>query len=84
MITIFNRQLLLTTFDMEKYLNVRDDLVNNNIRYRLVIRNRRDYSNPIMRKGTIYTGRRFACEYNLYVHEKDYPHAVAVLNGADL
>ncbi len=80
MITIFNRSMVLRTFEMEKYLNARDDLVENNIDYKITVRDRRNYSSMAMRKGTIYTGRRFACEYSLYVHQKDYDKAIVVIN----
>lgn len=80
MITIFNRKMVFRTFDMEKYLNARDILVENNVDFKMTIRNRRDYNSKAMRKGSIYTGRRFSCEYSIYVHEKDYSRAVAVIN----
>lgn len=83
MITIFNRYMVLRTFEMDKYLNARDDLAENNIDYKMTVRNRRNYNSMAMRKGTVYTGRRFACEYSLYVHRKDYDRAVAVINKKD-
>ena len=83
MITIFNRYMVLRTFEMDKYLNARDELAENNIDYKMTVRNRRNYNSRAMRKGTVYTGRRFACEYSLYVHQKDYDRAVAVINRKD-
>ena len=80
MITIFNRCMVLRTIEMDKYLNARDELAENNIDYKMTVRNRRNYNIEAMRKGTVYTGRRFACEYSLYVHRKDYDRAVAVIN----
>ena len=75
MITIFNRKMVFRTFEMDKYLNARDILAENNVGFKMTIRNRRDYTSKAMRKGSIYTGRRFTCEYSLYVHEKDYSMA---------
>ena len=72
MITIFNRKIVLRTFEMDKYLNARDALVENNIDYKFIIRRRR---NP-----DIFAGRELIGEYNLYVHEKDYNKAIAVIN----
>ena len=75
MITIFNRKIVLRTFEMDKYLNARDDLIESNIEYKLIIRRRR---NP-----AIFAGRKLIGEYNLYVHEKDYNKAIAVINRKD-
>ena len=36
MITIFNRKIVLRTFEMDKYLNARDALVENNIDYKFI------------------------------------------------
>ena len=72
MITIFNRKMVFRTFEMDKYMNARDVLVENNIDYKFIVRRRR---NP-----KIFAGRELIGEYNLYVHEKDYNRAIAVIN----
>ena len=75
MITIFNRKMILRTFDLDKYLNARDALVETNVYYKTIIRRRR---NP-----EIFAGRKLIGEYNMYVHEEDYNKAIAVINRKD-
>ena len=81
MITIFNRKQVLSTMNFDQYANARDDLVKAGIDFRVATKGRngkhtmpRTYN--VKGKSIINTG----IVYDLYVHEKDYNKAVAVIN----
>ncbi|MDP4133300.1 MAG: hypothetical protein Q8882_04730 [Bacillota bacterium] len=73
MITIFNRRLLLVTYDMKLQADVRTKLSDNNIDYVL---------NPVPFSLVMggYYGGGLSAEYKFYVRKKDYDLAVAVIN----
>lgn len=81
MITFFNRKLILSTMDVEKYANAKDDLVKAGIGFRVATKGQ-NYKHTMPRtynvngKSVTKTG----LIYDLYVHEKDYDKAIAVIN----
>ncbi|MBQ8604347.1 MAG: hypothetical protein IJ410_05865 [Oscillospiraceae bacterium] len=83
MITIFNRKLAFSTMDMEKYANARDDLKNAGIDFRVDCKGQTDRHTISRTHNMVSFGMRTKVSsgmiYNLYVHEKDYNRAIAVI-----
>ena len=82
MITFFNRKSVLSTMNIDQYLNARDDLVKAGIDFRVATKGQ-NFKHTMPRtyniKGKSVTNTGIV--YDLYVHEKDYSRAVAVING---
>lgn len=78
MINIFNRKELLITQSVEKYANARDDLKENNIKFLPKIKS--VYGVPQRKVGVMQMGKRRVAEYTIYVHEKDFDKALAVIH----
>ena len=80
MINIFNRKEVVTTTDMTKYANAKDDLVLAGIKFSL--RSRPAHiSHMRMGKKPMRIGRYNGVEYIIYVYEKDYDRALSVIYG---
>lgn len=85
MITFFNRKLLLSTMNMERYANAKEDLIAAGIKYTVDAKGR----NTKHTVARAYTGTGSAAKtvsgiiYDIYVHRKDYDRAVAVINKKD-
>lgn len=86
MITIFNRKLVFSTMDMDKYANARDDLKNAGIDFRVETKGQavrytiaRTHNINIANIG-MRTKVSSGMIYNLYVHEKDYDRAAALIH----
>lgn len=82
MITIFNRKELITTYDLNHYANVRDDLKEAGVEFRIRTRRPKFKAVPVNRKIN-YISRKYATEYTIYVHEKDYNKAIAAIHKKD-
>jgi hypothetical protein len=82
MITIFNRKLLLSTTDIEKYANAKDDLAAAKILFATKVQSTSG-SHNITKTPDYYGGRAknnsgLLCE--IFVHEDDFDRAVYVIN----
>ena len=82
MITIFNRKELLVTFDMKRQSDIRDTLAANGIEYTIKVTNRQ--SAAVIGSGRARTGSfgmntDLSYEYKIYVHKKDYDHAMSLI-----
>ena len=81
MITFFNRKSVLSTMNIDQYLNARDDLVKAGIDFKVATKGQ-NYKHTMPRtyniKGKSVTNTGIV--YDLFVHEKDYNRAVAVIN----
>ena len=81
MITIFNRKQVLSTMNFNQYANARDDLVKAGIDFRVATKGQ-NFNHTMPRtyniKGKSVTNTGIV--YDLFVHEKDYNKAVAVIN----
>ena len=76
MITIFNRKELLSTYDVDKYANARDDLKNAGIEFRARSKFRNG-ATPVASK--IYKGN--GTIYYIFVKEQDYGRALSVIHS---
>ena len=82
MITIFNRKELITTYDMNHYVNAIDALKGTNIGFRT--RMKRINSSHIFTRGRGgRTGRKYDTEYTIYVKEADYNRAVNTIHDKE-
>ena len=78
MITVFNRKELLTTQDVDRYANAKDDLKNSGIEFLPKVKG--VYGMPPRSAGRLQMKKRLVSEYTVYVHEKDYNCAIAVIS----
>ena len=78
MITIFNRKELLITLDLNRQANIRDILAANDIDYAVKVVSRYTGSNR-SRSGTFGINSNYLYEYKIYVHKKDYEHALLII-----
>lgn len=83
MITIFNRQALLTTFNFDQYHQVLQQLSQAKIPYRV---SARDLDTNRHRKGMIGIQtdlqlKEYTVQYRVYVHKKDYNQAVSCIRN---
>ncbi len=82
MITFFNRKLILSTMDADRYSNARDDLAAAGIKFTVTTKGQ----NTRHTVARTYTGTGAAAKavsgmiYDIYVHEKDYSKAKVVIN----
>ena len=81
MITVFNRKLLLSTMNVDQYANAKDDLAKAGIGFRVATKGQ-NYKHTMPRTYNINgkTVTNTGLVYDLYVHEKDYNRAIAVIN----
>ena len=81
MITFFNRKLVLSTMNIDQYLNARDDLVKAGIDFRVATKGQ-NFKHTMPRTYNVNgkTVTNTGIVYDLYVHEKDYSKATAVIN----
>ena len=82
MITIFTRKELLITLDMKHQANVRDILSANGIDYTVKVTNLQSASvigSSRARVGTFGINQNYSYEYKIYVHKKDYEHALRLI-----
>ena len=81
MITFFNRKSVLSTMNIDQYLNARDDLVKAGIDFRVATKGQ-NFKHTMPRtynvKGKSVTNTGIV--YDLFVHEKDYNKAITVIN----
>jgi len=83
MITVFNRKEVLITTDTDKYGNAKEDLARAGIKFTLGSKGNH-FKHAVARAYTgMPNGSRYhsGMVYIIYVHEKDYDKAVAVING---
>ena len=82
MITIFNRKELISTTDVEKYANARDDLKDAGIEFKL--RSRAMHKSHVAAgKKIIPIGRNNGTEYIIYVKEQDYSRAINIIHNKE-
>ena len=82
MITIFTRKELLVTTDMQRQGNVRDILSANGIDYTVKVTNRQNAAvigSDRARVGSFGQDPHLSYEYKIYVHKKDYDHALRLI-----
>lgn len=82
MITIFNRRELIVTHSMKEQGEIREILVENNIKYTMTTRNRNSSSllgGTRQITGSLGQNMEMVYEYTFFVHKKDYEEAVARL-----
>ena len=82
MITIFNRKELLITLDMKRQADVCDMLSANGIDYTVKVTNRQNQAvlgSSRARVGSFGMNQDIAYEYKIYVHKKDYDHALRLI-----
>ena len=85
MITFFNRKLVLSTMNIDRYTNAREDLITAGIKYTVSTKGR----NTKHTVARAYTGTATASRsvsgmiYDIYVHEKDYDKAIAAIHKKD-
>lgn len=85
MITIFNRQELLITYDIKKQSKVRTILQNHKIEYNVKVKN---LLSPTPQSnngrthvvGTLGMALNKSYEYKIYVKKSDYESAIALMN----
>lgn len=81
MITLFNRKQVLSTTDLERYANAKEDLAAAGIVFVTKVQNTSG-SHNITRAPGLYGSRTpgsgLVCE--IFVHEEDYNRAVYVIN----
>ena len=84
MITMFNRQEFLITFDMKRQAEIRNILAQNNIEYIIKTVNRKSPSpfsaNTRDITGTFGENLKLEYEYVIYVKKSDYDKASAILH----
>ena len=81
MITIFNRQTLLTTFNFDQYHQILQQLSQAKIPYRV---SARDLDINRHRKGMVGIQtdlqlKKYTVQYRVYVHKKDYAQTVTCM-----
>ena len=82
MITIFNRKELISTTDVEKYANARDDLKDAGIEFKL--RSRAMHKSHVAAgKKIIPIGRNNGTEYIIYVKGQDYNRAINIIHNKE-
>ena len=82
MITIFNRKELISTTDVEKYANARDDLKDAGTEFKL--RSRAMHKSHVAAgKKIIPIGRNNGTEYIIYVKEQDYNRAINIIHNKE-
>lgn len=82
MITIFNRQELLVTMDMNRQAEIRDLLASHNIEYVIKTINLQDAhltGNKRSKTGSIGIKKEYSYEYRIFVHKRDYEKAKKIL-----
>ena len=82
MITIFNRQELLITMDMNYLSKVRDILSANGIEYTVKVTNLQSASaidSDRARVGSFGVNQNYSYEDKVYVHKKDYDNALRLI-----
>lgn len=78
MITIFNRQELVVTMDMNRQAEIRDLLASHNIEYVIKTINLQDThltGNKRNKTGSIGIKKEYSYEYRIFVHKRDYEKA---------
>ncbi len=78
MLTIFNRQELIITFDMNRQAEVREILSKNKIKYTIKTTNLQSptaIGSRRGRTGSFGINQAYSYEYKIYVHKKDYDKA---------
>lgn len=85
MLTIFNRQGLSITYDMERQSEIRRLLAQNGIEYSVKAISRRNSfsfaAGDRARVGTFGENLQMAYKYVIYVYKSDYSKASAIING---
>lgn len=83
MITVFNREQIYSTFDMEKQAKVRSLLSENNIKYQIKIENRRGQVPGTLGSqaltGSFGESPKLENRYLIFVHKDDLEKANYVL-----
>ena len=84
MISIFNRKELLITYDMKKQSEIRTVLKNNEIEYKVKVKNILSptplSSGSRAHMGTVGIDLSKAYEYKIYVKASDYEKALYLIN----
>lgn len=82
MITIFTRKELLITMDIKRQSRVRDILSANGIDYTVKTTNLQNAAiigSSRSRVGSLGMNQKFAYEYKIYVHKRDYDTALRLI-----
>ena len=82
MLTIFNRRELIVTMDMKRQAQVREILAQNGIDYDVKTVNlmtRPYFGTQRARTGSYGVDLKFAYEYKIYVHKKDFEKAAFLI-----
>lgn len=88
MITIFNRKEVITTYDVEKYANTRDDLRDAGIEIKIRVKRTGYNKYPTGKgsgvgRGTLFGRKHNGLEYTIYVKETDYNRAVHIIHNKE-
>lgn len=82
MITFFNRKEIFVGSSIDQFNNVRERLIQNNIKYTYRVMDRNS-SNVVGsqrgRTGTLGQDLNISKTYYLYVHKKDYEQAIGLI-----
>ena len=78
MISIFNRKELFITYDMKKQSEIRSILQNNNIEYKVNVKNILSSENRA-HTGSMGVAQSKSYEYKIYVKASDYEKALYLI-----
>lgn len=85
MITIFNRKMLISTYDMKKQEEIRNLLGQFKIPYSINVVNRKSpspfYTGSRARMGTFGENLKLEYQYTIFVKKADYEKAYAIISG---
>lgn len=83
MIMIWNQKEVFMGFSLQKFNEVRQTLVDNNIKYKHRLVNNHNNSRRA-RTGTFGENMEYSITYYIYVHKNDYDNACYVLKNVGL
>lgn len=85
MITIFNRKNIYIGYDLKGYSDIRTLLADNHIPYKAGVKNRMGqwtgHGTLRGRTGSFGQSPETACEYEVFVHRKDYDRAMHLIQN---
>ena len=83
MLTFFNKKQVLSTMDTERFINAKEDLAAEGIKFSVKVQGASGSHNLSPKTGAHSFGRtktHSGMLYDIYVHEKDYNRALYVIN----
>lgn len=80
MIMFWNRREVYMGFSLQKFSEIKDILLANNIKYDYKVINNIS-GNTRARFGSFGMNSKYEYEYYLYVHKNDYDYAFAKISG---